>query len=131
MSQRTKLFCLKDPYDLPASDGQFLRAVRDNCAWHYARCPEYRAVLDSFAFRPQDLKEWKDLERLPFLPTLTFKQHRLFSLPRRRMAAVSTSSGTSGRCSEVGVDFPALWCSWNMLWKIGRPRGVFSPKPAP
>lgn len=129
MSQRTKLFRLKDPYDLAASDGQFLRAVRENCAWHYARCPEYRAVLDSFAFRPEDLREWKDLERLPFLPTLTFKQHRLFSLPRRRMAAVSTSSGTSGRFSEVGFDFPALWCDWNMLWKIGRPRGFFSPRP--
>ena len=129
MSQRTKLFRLSDPYNLPASDTQFLRAVRENCSFHYARCPEYRAVLDSFSFRPEDLRDFGDLERLPFLPTLTFKQHRLFSLPRRKMAAVSTSSGTSGRFSQVGFDFPALWCSWNMLWKIGRLRGFFSPIP--
>lgn len=129
MSQRTKLFHARDPYDLEGTQEQFLRAVRENCAWHYARCPEYRAVLDSFSFCPEELKEYADLERLPFLPTLTFKQHRMFSLPRRRMAAVSTSSGTSGQFSEVGFDFPALWCSWNMLCKVGATRGFFSPKP--
>ena len=129
MSQRTRLFRLPDPYDLPVSNGRFLRAVRENCAFHYARCPEYRQVLDSFSFRPEDLQEWADLERLPFLPTVTFKHHRLFSLPRRQMAAVSTSSGTSGQFSEIGFDFPSLYCSWNMLWKIGRPRVFFSPKP--
>ena len=129
MSQRTKLFRLPDPYDLPASDALFLQAVRENCAFHYAHCPEYRSVLDSFSFRPEDLREYGDLVKLPFLPTLTFKKHRLFSLPRRNMAAVSTSSGTSGQFSQVGFDFPALWCSWNMLWKIGRPRGFFSPTP--
>lgn len=129
MSQRTRLFRLPDPYDLPVSNGRFLRAVRENCAFHYARCPEYRQVLDSFSFRPEDLQEWADLERLPFLPTVTFKHHRLFSLPRRQMAAVSTSSGTSGQFSEIGFDFPSLYCSWNMLWKIGRPRGFFSPQP--
>ena len=129
MSQRIKLFRLPDPYDLPASDQQFLLAVRENCAFHYAHCPEYRAVLDSFSFRPEDLRESDDLARLPFLPTVTFKRHRMFSLPRRKMAAVSTSSGTSGQFSEVGFDWPALWCDWNMLWKIGRPRGFFSPRP--
>ena len=129
MSERTRLFRLKDPYDLPASDAQFIRAVRENCAFHYAHCPEYRRVLDSFGFRPEELQTIPDLARLPFLPTVTFKRHRLFSLPRRRMAAVSTSSGTSGRFSEIGFDFPALWCDWNMLWKIGRTRGFFSPKP--
>ena len=129
MSQRTRLFRCKDAYDLPASDAQFLAAVRENCAFHYAHCPPYRRVLDSFSFHPEDLKESSDLARLPFLPTATFKRHRLFSLPRRRMAAVSTSSGTSGQVSEIGFDFPALWGDWNMLWKIGRMRGFFSPRP--
>ena len=46
MSERTRLFRLKDPYDLPASDAQFIRAVRENCAFHYAHCPEYRRVLE-------------------------------------------------------------------------------------
>lgn len=129
MSQRSKLFAAKDPYDLPGTDEQFLRAVREVCAFHYANCPEYRAALDSFSFSPEHLREYADLEKLPFLPTLTFKTHRLFSMPRRRMAAVSTSSGTSGQFSEVGFDFGALRCSWNMLWKIGRRRGLFSPIP--
>ena len=128
MSERTRLFRLKDPYDLPASDAQFIRAARENCAFHYAHCPEYRRVLDGFGFRSEELQTIPDLARLPFLPTVTFKRHRLFSLPRRRMAAVSTSSGTSGQFSEIGFDFPALWCDWNMLWKIGRTRGFFSPK---
>ena len=45
MSQRTRLFCLKDPYDLPASDAQFIRAVRENCSFHYTHCLEYRRLL--------------------------------------------------------------------------------------
>lgn len=129
MSERSRLFAAKDPYNLPGTDAQFLRAVRENCRFHYARCPEYRSVLDSFGFSPEDLKEYADLEKLPFLPTLTFKTRRLFSMPRRRMAAVSTSSGTSGQFSEVGFDFGSLWCSWRMLWSIGRRRGLFSPVP--
>lgn len=129
MRCRRKLFAVKDPYDLPGSDGLFLDAVRENCAFHYARCPEYRAVLDGFGFSPDDLRTFSDLERLPFLPTLTFKRHRLFSLPRWQMAATSTSSGTSGQFSEVGFDWGALWCDWRMLWAIGGRRGFFSPAP--
>ena len=34
MLSRQKLFWLSRPYDLPGSDGRFLRAVRDNCAYH-------------------------------------------------------------------------------------------------
>ena len=75
MSQRTRLFCLKDPYDLPASDAQFIRAVRENCSFHYTHCLEYRRLLDSFSFRPDMLNDCADLARLPFLPTVTFKAY--------------------------------------------------------
>ncbi len=131
MSERSKLFAWKDPYDLPGSEEQFLRAVKENCAYHYAHCPEYRAVLDGFGFTPEALRCPADLEKLPFLPTLTFKRHRLFSMPRRRMASTSTSSGTSGQSSEVGFDFGALGGNWHMLRAVGKRRaGFFSLRPA-
>ena len=110
MSQRTRLFCLKDPYDLPASDAQFIRAVRENCSFHYTHCLEYRRLLDSFAFRPNMLNDCADLARLPFLPTATFKHHRLFSLPRRpcpHLRALQDSSARSALiippCGVTGI----------------------------
>ena len=36
---RRKLFRLRDPYDIEASQDLFLQAVRENCAYHYAHCP--------------------------------------------------------------------------------------------
>ena len=65
MSDRTRLFSLKDPYDLPASDAQFIRAARENCAFHYAaHCPECRRVLDGFGFRSEELQTIPDLTPL-------------------------------------------------------------------
>lgn len=72
MQYRRKLFHTKNPYDLPGTNALFLQAVRENCAFQYANCPEYRAILDHFSFHPQDLRRYEDLERLPFLPTAAF-----------------------------------------------------------
>ena len=69
MSQRTRLFRLPDPYDLPVSNGRFLRAVRENCAFHYARCPEYRAILDHFGIPLEESMAFGDGENdLPIVP---------------------------------------------------------------
>ena len=53
---RRKLFRLRDPYDIEASQDLFLQAVRENCAYHYAHCGEYRAILEHFHFSPETLR---------------------------------------------------------------------------
>lgn len=130
MSTRTKLFTRRDPYDLPGTDALFLQAMRENCAFHYARCPEYRAILDHLDFAPEELNTFEDLVRLPFLPTALFKGHTLFSLPRWRIPVVATSSGTKGQFSQVGYEVSSLLCALSMSLHVGRLHHLFSPVPA-
>lgn len=73
---RRKLFRLRDPYDIEASQDLFLQAVRENCAYHYAHCGEYRAILEHFHFSPETLRCETDLARLPALPTAFLKDVR-------------------------------------------------------
>ena len=129
MSARTKLFKLKKPYDNGESDELFLKAMQENCAFQYENCPEYRKILDAKGFSPKDLKEYTDLERLPFLPTLYLKRHAVFSMPQRRMLIKATSSGTSGAKSRMGYNFMSLYRGLRMLLTLGKYHRLFSLKP--
>lgn len=135
MKYRRKLFSLKKPYDINAhADSLFLKAVRENCLFHYTHCADYRKILDGLGFGKSEILSEKPLseylDKLPFLPTLLLKRRRMFSMPRRRMVIKATSSGTSGSFSEVGFDAGALVpCGLNMVLGIGKQRGVFSPVP--
>ena len=82
MSEKNKLFTFKKPYDIEATNEQFLKAMQENCKFQYENCEDYKRILDLKGFKPEDLKEYSDLEKLPFIPTLYFKHHTLFSLPK-------------------------------------------------
>ena len=130
MKYRRKLFRHRDPYDLKGTDELFMKAVRENCAYIYKRCPGYRAILDDAGFSPERLQSPEDLADLPFLPTALFKRRRLFALPRRRLLWVVTSSGTStGRASEVGFSAGDLWAGLKMVLHICRLRHLISLRP--
>ncbi len=132
MKFRRKLFALKKPYD-NNSDELFLNAVRENALFHYTHCDEYRKILDGLNFGKEEILSTKSiseyLARLPFIPTLLFKHCRMFSLPRYRIIVKATSSGTSGKLSEIGFDAGGLLCGLKMVLKIGRHRGIFSMIP--
>ncbi|MDE7362413.1 MAG: acyl-protein synthetase [Oscillospiraceae bacterium] len=134
MKYRRRLFSAKSPYDTNGTEELFLRAVRENCLFHYTNCPEYRKLLDGLGFGEREivsdslpLSEY--LARLPFIPTLLFKRRRMFSVPRHRMFVKATSSGTSGRFSEIGFDAGGLLCGLKMVLRLGRQRGLFSLRP--
>ena len=129
MGDRYRLFTWKDPYDVAGTEDLFVSAMRDNCAFHYARCPEYRAILDHFQFRPERLQSTADLADLPFLTTLYLKSHRLFSLPQSRMLIRATSSGTRGKKSEIGFEAGGLWAGFHMVLRILRYHHFFSLVP--
>ena len=129
MSARAKLFTRRDPYDLPGTDALFVQAMRENCAFHYARCPEYRAILDHLGFAPEELNTVDDLVRLPVLPTALFKGRTLFSMSRWRVPVVATSSGTKGQFSQVGYETSGLLCALGMSLCVGRLHHLFSPVP--
>ena len=130
MLSRQALFWLSRPYDLPGSDGRFLRAVRDNCAYHIRHCPEYRAICGALGFTPDCLRGMDDLEKLPVLPTLFFKRHHVSSMPGRRVAMEVTSSGTSGSFSRVGFDWGCIAAEIPMVLRLGFYHALVSPRPA-
>lgn len=131
MFSRQRLFWLNRLYDLPASDGPFLRACRDMAAFHMKHCPEYRAIAEASGFTPDCLQTAADLEKLPLLPTLFFKRHGVFSMPERwPMAMRVTSSGTSGSFSRVNFDWGCVFAEIPMVLRIGFRHGLVSPIPA-
>ena len=130
MFSRQRLFWLSKLYDLPASDAPFLRALRDMTAWHMKRCPEYRAVAQAQGFSPEQVQTAEDLSRVPVLPTLFFKRHAVFSMPKWwPMAMRVTSSGTSGSFSRVNFDWGCVFAEIPMVLRIGFKHGLVSPIP--
>ena len=130
MFSRQRLFWHRGPYDLPSTDQLFLQATADCCAFHMARCPQYRAIAEHLGFSPDQLRTMDDLVRVPMLPTLFFKRHALFSMPKWRMGMKVTSSGTSGKFSRVGFDWGAIFAEIPMVLKLGWRHGLVSPRPA-
>ncbi len=130
MLSRQNLFWLSRPYDLPGTDQAFLRAVRDNCAYHIRHCPEYRVLARGEGFSPEQLRTMEDLQRIPALPTLYFKRHAIFSMPAWRRCFEVTSSGTSGSFSRIRFDWGCVLAEVPMLLKLARLHGLISPVPA-
>lgn len=129
MSYTSQLFKVKDPFDVKNTNELFLNAVRENCRYHFRRCAEYRQMLESRRFSPEDLISYKDIEKIPPIPTLFFKKHKIYSMPKRRHLITATSSGTSGKFSEIGFDTGGLMCGFNMVLKIFKWRDIISSKP--
>ena len=114
---RTKLFRAKDPFDTESTNAVFFRAVKENCRFQYDNCKEYRSILDYYGVKPESLCSYEDIAKIPFLPTLLFKHHKLFSVSPRKMLIRATSSGTKGVFSEIGYDTGGLFCALKMVLK--------------
>lgn len=129
MEARKKLFRSKSPYDILKTEELFVKAMRENAVYQYAHCSDYKRILDEAGFCPKDINTMEDLERLPFLPTLYFKHHKLFSMPEKKMLIRATSSGTSGIRSEIGFDLRSLMQGLHMVIRVGKYHHLWSLRP--
>lgn len=129
MGARGALFWARDIYDHPGTDEKFLRAMRENCMFQYQNCSEYRTILEQCKFHPNDLRTYDDLKRLPPLPTVYIKRNRLSSMQGKHFLFKTTSSGTSGKRSEVNFDFGAILCDLTMSLRCCGYYGLISPRP--
>ncbi len=69
---------------------------------HYARCREYRDIMDCLGCDPSAVKDYRDI---PFLPVRIFKELSLRSVEEKDVVKTMTSSGTSGqRVSRIFLD---------------------------
>ena len=103
--------------------------MRENCRYQYENCEDYARILNERGFHPDDLERYEDITKLPFIPTLYFKRHALFSVPRSKMLIKATSSGTGGRKSYMGFNASSLLKGLKMVITVGKYHGLFSAKP--
>lgn len=129
MSDTKRLFHQRDIYNTEKSEALFVRAMRENAVFQYLNCADYRRILDDFHFNPQSIQNFNDLVRLPFLPTLYFKHHRLESVPPGKQLIRATSSGTGGAMSQIGFDLRTLNTGRSMVFNVGKYHHLWSPKP--
>ena len=92
------------PFSLEHKDkaGLYLRAISDLTKHHYARCLQYKHLLDVLGFVPGQVKSMEDI---PFVPVRLFKEYDLLSVERFQVIKTMTSSGTTGQSvSKIFLD---------------------------
>lgn len=107
MSYGLKLFCHRNIYDLEHTDDLFLRAILENVMHHQNNCPDYAKILSHCGFSLDEVKTTEDLYKIPPIPTLFLKNHTLYSTKQKHLLLRSTTSGTSGKVSEMALDWPS------------------------
>jgi len=103
------LFTLNDIMDTHAfslehkeKDELYLQALSDLTKHHYARCSQYKRLLDLLGFVPD---QFKRVEDIPFIPVRLFKKYDLLSVERSQVIKTMTSSGTTGQSvSKIFLD---------------------------
>lgn len=108
MGYGTKLFYYHGLYDIEGTEELFIKAVIENILHHQNACEEYHELLSRQGFVLESLRSSADLFKIPPLPTLFLKRHHLYSVSPEHLMFKSTSSGTSGTASMIGLDWPSL-----------------------
>ena len=129
MDARARVFNHRDPYDLTGTEGAFVAAMRENALFQQANCADYARILREQGFDPMSIRAMDDLARLPFLPTLYFKKHKLFAMDESKLLIRATSSGTGGTKSHIGFDNLGMYYGGRMVLTVAKYHGLFSPTP--
>ena len=129
MSYGGRLFYHRKIYDLQGTDALFVNAVKENILYHQTRCMPYAKILERRGFRIDDIKTVDDLYKITPIPTLFLKNHPMYSTSPRNLMFKSTTSGTSGKKSEMGLDWPSAWCGLGMIFGTFFTHKLLSPRP--
>ena len=129
MDYRKKLFSLKNIYDMEYSDPVFLDAIKESIDFHRVSCPDYDKILTNKGFKTGYLKSVADLHLIPPIPTMFYKSYELFSVPENKMLIKSTTSGTKGIPTTVGLDMKTCVYGARMIWKTIAYHKLFSAIP--
>ena len=71
----------------------------------YDRVPAYRKKMEEAGVCPEDIKELRDLARLPFVTKQDMRDNYpfgLFAVPKDKLVRIHASSGTTGKPTVVG-----------------------------
>jgi Coenzyme F390 synthetase len=115
MSYTHRLFYHGNIYDIESTNTLFLNAVKENVKHHTESCPDYARLIENRGFSPDELKIVDDLYKIPPIPTAFLKNHTLYSTSQKHLMFKSTTSGTSGKVSEMALDWPSSWNGLGMI----------------
>lgn len=71
----------------------------------YERVPFYRAKMDAIKLKPSDIKNISDIYKLPFTEKTDLRDNYpfgMFAVPKKEVARIHASSGTTGKMTVVG-----------------------------
>ncbi|WMJ77709.1 MULTISPECIES: LuxE/PaaK family acyltransferase [unclassified Sedimentibacter] len=115
MSFGHRLFFQKNIYNLKDTDSLFHNAILENINHHTNNCTDYAKILSQQGFSIKDVKTIEDIYIIPPIPTLFLKNHTLYSSPKNKLMLKSTTSGTSGKVSEMALDLSSAWRGLGMV----------------
>ncbi len=105
-----------------------MRAVLENVAHRRENCADYARILERHGFLPESVKTTEDLFKIPPIPTLFFKRRTMLSAGKK-LIFTSTTSGTGGKTSRMGMDWPSAWRGLGMVLGTFLTHGLISPRP--
>jgi len=120
MLNRLKLYLHKDIYDDKGTATVFAKAIYKNVIFHNKHCYQYQKILNYMKFRPEQIKDIKDLSKVPVITTAYLKGNRMSSMKAWRLPIKATSSGTSGNKSHVGFNLMGLFFAAVLAYKMTR-----------
>lgn len=129
MDYRNKLFTQSKLYDHKGTDSLFVKTVKHNIFFHSKHCPKYADILSNQKYNQKQLKSIEDLYKIPVIPTLYLKSHKLFSMPEKKLFIKATSSGTKGKKSRIGFDLKGLYYGAYMVFRTAHFHELLSYKP--
>ncbi len=128
LSSVQRLCEIANPYASgPDERRLFVKAMAQSVEWHRRRSPFYRKLLESSGFKASSLKTAADCARVPFVLAQFFKSHETLSIPRSKISAHFTSSGTTGQKSQIFFDAWSIRAGQRMLDRIFAHRGWIRP----
>ncbi|MTE24223.1 phenylacetate--CoA ligase family protein [Microbacterium sp. ZXX196] len=117
---------------LPREDLQALQLekLRRTAEWADARSPFYRRTFAAAGFRPEQLKSWDDIQRIPFLEREAWMASQDAHPPFGELPVTGsdntdnairlhTTSGTSGRTPLRALDSRKDWSWAAEMWCYG------------
>jgi len=108
-----------NPFRIPVEEANDLRLELIQCAFEhqYKNNRFYREFCDHFKVKPDDIKEFDDITRIPLITSDFFKQisaygekdiYKIISVPPEEIVVYFTTSGTTGKASKYPFDRESL-----------------------
>ncbi|MDO5406848.1 MAG: phenylacetate--CoA ligase [Eubacteriales bacterium] len=82
-----------------------LERLKETVQRVWDRVPAYRAKMEAAGVKPEDIKELKNLAKLPFVTKQDMRDNYpfgLFAVPKDELVRIHASSGTTGKPTVVG-----------------------------